>query len=270
MKFLFFATLSGALLWSFSGPAYSQEPIPPPLALEETQQNPAAQCLEPPPLLRWQDYDGPFAKMMGSLAKKWERKTAHSPHPPHFKSSDVLCSLEPGDKFHLFVLDTLDPISFLSSGFNAALAQAGNWDPTFGQGARGYALRFGADIGTSTSARFLGSFLYPTVFGEDPRYYRLHHAGTGARLLHAMRHTVVAHRDNGKLMFNCTEWLGTTSAVALSYLFHPGNPPGLAPAVKAGAYSIVEDMGMDVLREFWPDIARKLKLPFRGMQYEPH
>jgi hypothetical protein len=71
-------------------------------------------------------------------------------------------------------------------------------------------------------------------------------------------------------MFNYTEWLGTTSAVALSYLFHPGNPPGFTPAVKAGAYSIIEDMGIDVLRKFWPDIAHRLRLPFRGMQYEPH
>jgi hypothetical protein len=57
--------------------------------------------------------------------------------------------------------------------------------------------------------------------------------------------------------------------VALSNFFHPGNPPGLAPALRAGTYSMLQDMGMDVLREFWPEIARKLRLPFRGMQNEP-
>jgi hypothetical protein len=27
---------------------------------------------------------------------------------------------------------------------------------------------------------------------------------------------------------------------------------------------MLQDMGFDVLREFWPDISRKFKLPFRG------
>jgi hypothetical protein len=269
MWFLFLAILGSALLCSAGGPAYGQEQIPAPLSQEETVKNPAAPCLEPPPLLRWQDYDGPFAKVVGSWSKKLERKTAHPPHPPHFKPADMLCSLEPRDKFRLFVSDTLDPFSFVSSGFNAALAQASNEDPTFGQGARGYGLRFSADFAAATSSRFLGSFLYPTILGEDPRYYRLHHAGAGTRLLHALRHTVVAHSDNGTRMFNFTEWIGTASSVALSNFFHPGNPPGLAPALRAGTYSMLQDMGMDVLREFWPEIARKLRLPFRGMQNEP-
>jgi hypothetical protein len=28
-------------------------------------------------------------------------------------------------------------------------------------------------------------------------------------------------------------------------------------------FSVANDMGWDVLREFWPEIAHKLKLPFR-------
>ena len=29
-------------------------------------------------------------------------------------------------------------------------------------------------------------------------------------------------------------------------------------------YSLLQDMGFDVLREFWPEISRKFRLPFRG------
>jgi hypothetical protein len=83
-----------------------------------------------------------------------------------------------------------------------------------------------------------------------------------------MRHTVVAHRDNGKLMFNFTEWLGTASSVALNNLYHPGNQRGVAAAARSGSYSVLQDMGLDVLREFWPEIARKLKMPFRGLRRE--
>jgi hypothetical protein len=65
-------------------------------------------------------------------------------------------------------------------------------------------------------------------------------------------------------MFNFSEWLGTISAVTLSNVYHPGNERGFAPAAQAIGLSIAEDMGFDVLREFWPEISRKFKLPFRG------
>jgi len=29
-------------------------------------------------------------------------------------------------------------------------------------------------------------------------------------------------------------------------------------------FNIIEDIGFDVLREFWPEIARKFSLPFRA------
>ena len=129
---------------AFHGWLWAQEPpVADPPAQEETKKNEAAPCLEPPPLLRWEDYEGPFRKAVGAIARKLERK---STHPPHYKPGAMLCSLELPDKFALFVQDTVDPISLLTAGFNAGLDHAGNQDPTFGQGAAGYAKRFGASF----------------------------------------------------------------------------------------------------------------------------
>jgi hypothetical protein len=74
---------------------------------------------------------------------------------------------------------------------------------------------------------------------------------------------VIAHRENGARMFNFSEWLGTSSAVALGDLYHPNNKPGVAAGAKSVGYGVLNDAGFDVLREFWPEIARKFKLPFR-------
>jgi hypothetical protein len=252
--------LSGAV----SAQAQEQPTFTP--AGEEAQQNLSGSCMEPPPLVRWEDYEGPFAKLVGSFGRKLERKAVH---PPHFKPGAMLCSLEPRDKFLLFVQDTIDPVSFLSSGFNAALDHATNQDPSFGQGGLGYARRFRAELAGQTASRFFEDFLYPAIFSEDPRYYRQARGSASSRLFHAMRHTMVAHRDNGRVMFNFTEWLGTVSSVALNNLYHPGNQPGIAAAARNGSYSMLQDMGFDVLREFWPDIARRLKMPFRGLPKEP-
>jgi hypothetical protein len=90
------------------------------------------------------------------------------------------------------------------------------------------------------------------------------HGNPGRRLLHAVEHSVVAHRDDGRRMFNFSEWLGTTSTVVLSNTYHPDNERGFGPAAQRVASSILQDMAFDALREFWPEISKKLKLPFRG------
>ncbi len=221
-------------------------------------------CIEPAPLVRWEDYEGPLAKTVGIFARKLERKTVH----PRYRPGVMYCSLEPRAKLVLFFQNSVDPVSFLAAGFNSGLDQASNRDPTFGQGGTGYARRFGANFAGQTASRFFGDFLYPTIFSQDPRYYRMGHGSKRARLLHAVSHTIVAHRDNGNATFNFTEWMGTASSVALNNTYHPGNRRGLAPAARNGAFLVLQDMGFDVLREFWPEVARKFRMPFRGVREE--
>ena len=218
-------------------------------------------CVEPPPLVRLQDYDGPLKKTVGLFARELERTSVH---PPHYKPGLMLCSLDVRDKFFLFVRDSFDPVTFIASSFNAGIDQAANRDPSFGQGAPGYAKRFGASFADQASFKFFRDFAYPWIFSEDPRYYRLSQGNSGRRLLHAVDHAFIAYRDNGLRMFNVSEWLGTVSVVTLSNVYHPGNQRGFAPAARQVGYSITEDMGFDVLREFWPEIARKFRLPFRA------
>ena len=233
---------------------------PPPASDEQSVQNPAAPCVQPPPMVSWQDYQGPFAKAVGIFGRKLERKSVHA---PHYKPGAVLCTLDLKDKFILFAQDAVDPVTFLNAGFNAGISQAENDDPSFGQGAAGYGKRFGASLADQASSEFFKDFAYPAIFSEDPRYYRLAQGGTGKRLFHAVSHSVVAHRENGTEMFNFSEWLGTASEVVLSNVYHPDNRRGFAPAARQVGYGVGSDIGFDVLREFWPEIARKFKLPFR-------
>jgi hypothetical protein len=160
--------------------------------------------------------------------------------------------------------DSLDPVTFLGAGFDAGIDQAENSDPSYGQGAQGYGRRFGAEIAGQMSSRFFKDFAYPAIFSEDPRYYRLGHGPTGKRLLHAVVHVVVAQRDDTNRMFNFSEWLGTASTVVVNNTYHPDYQRGFSPAAQRVGYNILQDMGFDVLREFWPEVSCKFKLPFRG------
>jgi hypothetical protein len=258
-----------ALAWC--GPVRAQEPQAPPQQpaktplQEEAQKSAVAPCVEPAPMVRWQDYRGPFAKVVGVFARKLERKSVHV---PHYKPGAILCTLELKGKFILFVNDTLDPVTFLNVAFNAGIEQAQNLEPSFGQGAAGYAKRFGAGLAGQASSEFFKDFAYPTIFSEDPRYYRLAHGSTRKRFLHAVEHAAVAHRESGTSMLNYSEWLGTASAVVLSNVYRPDNKRGFDPAARRVGYGVATDVGFDVLREFWPEVARKFHLPFRD-QHEP-
>ena len=136
-------------------------------------------------MVRLEDYNGPLKKTVGIFARKLERKSVR---PPLYKPGAILCSLELKDKFILFVMDSIDPVSFLDAGFNAGLAQAQDDDPTFGQGAAGYGKRFAASFADQASGKFFTDFAFPAIFSEDPRYYRLGSGSGGQGFLHAVEH----------------------------------------------------------------------------------
>jgi hypothetical protein len=216
-------------------------------------------CIEPQPVLRWEDYQGPMQNIE-NLARKFDRQ---SDHKPAYKQGTVLCSREVKDRFVSFIENTIDPITLISTGFSAGLDHASHRDPSFRMGTIGYAKRFGAEFAGQTAWRFLVDFGYPTLFSEDPRYYSLGEGSVRRRLFHAVKHVLVAYHENGKPMFNYSEWLGTASAVALSDTYHPGNQRGIAPMAHKVGLVVVQDMGMDVLKEFWPDLVHTFHMPFR-------
>jgi len=260
--------IAGAALITaaWGGTVWGQGSPPAPAApTQETPSNAVAPCVQPAPMVSWEDYDGRLKKVAGAFGRRLERKSTHA---PHYKPGAVLCELSRRDKFLLTLHETSDPVTFLGIAYNAGISQAEHDDPSYGQGAEGYGKRFGAGLAGTASSQFFKDFLYPSIFSQDPRYFRLGYGSTRKRFLYAVRHSVVAHRADSTQMFNFTEWLGTTSAVVLSNTYHPDYKRGVGPAATRVGFSVGGDVGYDVLREFWPEIARKFRLPFRG-QNEP-
>jgi hypothetical protein len=217
-------------------------------------------CVQPARIFVLEKYTGPFKHIVGYFVRKPEIKTVHLRRT---QAGQRICALTADEKFNLFVRNTFHPVTLISAGWNAGIAQTENNDPTFGQGAEGYGKRFGTAAVDRVSSDFFHTFLFPVIFRQDPRYYRQGYGGFRERLGHALTHVFVARSDSGKSEFNYSEWLGTASAVALSNTYHPGNDRGFGPASQRVAANIATDAGFDVLREFWPEIVRKFKLPFR-------
>jgi hypothetical protein len=239
-------------------------PVLPPGFKEMTSKNALAPCLEPQKLPGIDEYEGPMKKMVGMFGRAIERNSVY--REPHFLAGATLCAFGPKEKFIQFLQGTIDPMVILSAAFEAGIDQSSNRDPSFGLGAEGYGKRLAASYTDWNSGRFFKGFFYPVIFNEDPRYYRLGQGSAGRRMAHAAGHTVIAHKPDATRVFNYSEWFGTATTVALSNFYHPGNSRGSGEMARSAAFLVGIDLGFDLLREFWPDIARKMKLPFRGLK----
>lgn len=233
----------------------------PPVMLEPMMIKPVRPCarfIEP---FDVDDYRGPLNGIVARFSQGFDNAT------PHLGGgSSSKCQMTVGDKFRLFINNNIDPASYMSAAWDAGWAQLERDDPSFGQGAAGYGRRYSAAVTDNVQSDFLGIFLFPAIFHQDPRYFRMGQGSVKARLGHALAHRFVARSDSGQPMFNYSEWLGTASSKTLGNLYHPGNPRGFGPTASRVGLSVSNGMAWDVLREFWPELAHRFHLPFRTYQ----
>src|SRR5689334_5978279 len=123
----------------------TETPIVTPAMPEQVVENPTAPCVQPTPPITWRDYQGPYAKTVGFFALRLQRSSA-GPPAGHYKPGKLLCTLKTKDKFMLFVRNSVDPLTFLNAGYSAAIDQAQDSQPSYGQGFAGYSKRFGAGM----------------------------------------------------------------------------------------------------------------------------
>lgn len=124
-------------------------------------------------------------------------------------------------KYQLAFRSAIDPISFLGAGAIAGVEQWQNDFSGYGQGAAGYAKRFGASYADGTIGVFLGGAVFPSLLHQDPRYF---YKGTGSirsRALYALSTAFIARGDNGRWQPNYSNVLGTFSAAGISNLYYP-------------------------------------------------
>jgi Carboxypeptidase regulatory-like domain len=131
--------------------------------------------------------------------------------------------LTPKQKFELAWKSTIDPVSFGITGVIAGFEQADNAYGGYGQGAQGYAKRYGAAYADLVSGTFIGGAILPSLFKQDPRYF---YKGTGSRksrLLYAVANAVICKGDNGHWQLNYSGIIGGLAAGGISNLYYPDN-----------------------------------------------
>jgi hypothetical protein len=124
-------------------------------------------------------------------------------------------------KFQLAFRSVIDPFTFFAVGFLAGLQQASDQFSGYGQGAEGYAKRYGAAYANVVTSTFIGSAILPSIFKQDPRYF---YKGTGSiksRTGYALANAVICKGDNKKWQVNYSEIIGAFATGAISYTYYP-------------------------------------------------
>jgi hypothetical protein len=99
-------------------------------------------------------------------------------------------------KFQLAWKVTIDPVTFAGAGALAGLEQATDDYSGYGQGAQGYAKRFGANYADIFIGTFVDSAILPSLLKQDPRYFYKGTGTTRSRMLYALRNSIVCKGDN--------------------------------------------------------------------------
>ena len=145
---------------------------------------------------------------------------------PNYRTANptaVYEPLTPKQKLMIAVKDSFDWPSYLTAAPFSLLSQVRNDDPSFGQGVKGYARRYGTAAADQVDGNLLTEGLMPILLREDPRYFR-RGAGNGKfwnRFWYASTRTLVTVTDSGGKRINISELLGNGIDAAIGNAYYP-------------------------------------------------
>jgi hypothetical protein len=174
------------------------------------------------------------------------------------ENADNIPPLTAGQKFKVVGRSLIDPSEFVLIGFVAGLGQASDSNPSYGQGAQGYAKRYGTSYADNAVENFMASAVLPSLLHQDPRYYQLGRGGFWRRVEHAVGRVVITRSDSGQRQFNYSEVFGAGMAAAIStYSYHPQSERSFGNVAGVWATQIGWDVATYMVKEFWPDLRKK-------------
>jgi len=167
--------------------------------------------------------------------------------------------LTAGQKFKVVARGSFDYVLIPWYAALAGISQAANSEPGYGQGAAGYGKRFGAYFADGTIENFMTGAILPSLLRQDPRYFQSGHGGFWHRAGYSMSRIVVTRTDSGHHQFNFSEILGSAMSAGIStYSYHPSSDRTLSNTASVWGTQVGYDTMTMVVKEFWPDIRRKM------------
>src|ERR1039457_2868082 len=179
---------------------------------------------------------------------------------PNYRTANPLAVYKPltaRQKFTIAMKDSFDWPNYLVSGAFAALYQAENENPSFGQGIKGYAHRYWTSYIDQSMENLMTEAVMPSLLHEDPRYFRKVTGSVWSRTGYALTRVLVTRTDAGGTRFNFSEVIGNGVMASLGNAYYVDNR-GFGETTERLGMQIATDAFSNLLKEFWPDIKRRM------------
>lgn len=163
----------------------------------------------------------------------------------------------PKEKFQQYLRDTYGPLAHLGSGLGAGWDQLRNYPPEW-DGAKGFGQRFGSRALRFTARSSIRMGL-DIALDIDSHYARGDHDGFRKRTAHALSSTLVARKDEGGRTLAVPRIAAAYSTAFLQNAWYPDSRNTTGDALIPGSLNLGYDACRNLLKEFWPDIKRKLR-----------
>ena len=174
------------------------------------------------------------------------------------ENANELPAISSGKKFRLATASVFDWAAYPFNGVLSAIDQAKNEPKSWGQGWGAYGKRFGASFADNSIGTYMTTAVFPSLLHEDPRYYQLGKGGFRRRAYHAVNRLFVTRTDSGHDRFNYSESVGNAIAAGISNIYHPDEDRTVGRNLTTFGFLIIYDGLSNELKEFWPDIRRKV------------
>ena len=154
-------------------------------------------------------------------------------------------------KFELAWKSASDPVTLVGVGVLAGIGQAGDRWGAYGQGAQGYAKRYGASYANVFASTFIGGAVMPSVLKQDPRYFYKGSGSKRSRILYAVASSVICKGDNGRWQPNYSNVIGSFAGAGLQAAYLPASDRrGSGFIVSSALIRLGETSLAGVLQEF--------------------
>jgi hypothetical protein len=179
---------------------------------------------------------------------------------PNYRTANATAVYTPITARQKLTIAAKDSFDYPLLGLSALLASYGqltNENPSFGQGLAGYSRRVGVEYGDQAIDNMMTEGFFPVMLHEDPRYFLRGYGTAWSRAWYAATRVFVTKTDSGGTRFNFSEIAGNAAGTAISNAYTP-DQRNVAENVETWWTQIGIDSVSQVLKEFWPDIKRKL------------
>jgi hypothetical protein len=166
--------------------------------------------------------------------------------------------LTPGEKFRLFVNQSISPPYIIAVGISAAYGQARDTPKADGQGWDAYGTRFGANMARASSNSFFTSFLLASVLHQDPRFFPQSHPSLWGSMKYSAMRVFVTRTDSGRSTFNSSGIAGTAAAEALANAYLPVSEQTAGKNAERVGTDLAWKFAANMFKNYWPTL-------FRGM-----